>query len=619
MGGMGMGGGAFVNFASLQTRMFQSVMLSNLIRVVITDADWDLASNMAAMGGGGGGLGGGGMGGLGGGGLGGGGMGGLGGGGMGGGNAQPVKGDPTKDQMFYYDAAIAQVFRAPSKRTTRLPSPYKRKGDEGAPAGAAPGGPPGGGLGLNRGNDNGSALANNSNKNNNNSGANKADNGTMVASKDKDIQDPTTFWNDAISKNGTDNSLTLAAVDFLTQHGKSDHAAALLKAALRNSVSPRPWMYEALALSLEMSNGSPEEIEQALLSVADLKPGKSDGLLTAAKAMAKHSKWQKAVEFCKKSSELNPQNPQPYLDALGYAQSAKDTAAMAWAAGNLLAHDWPVTEVDIHGQARQAAEKLATALSQDGRGAEASKLLQGFDAQTRRDLVVKLTYQGEAELELEATDPTGSSCSTLARQSVGGGSLITETAGRAKKFSVAEAFPGQYTFTVRRVWGRPTGNKATLEIIENQGTADERIERTTVTLDDESTLSFDLKAGRRQAPAVLASPETFRTLVNEQRINKAAGNSTQLDHLASPVVMGGEGKVRAVQGAKAITARNAEMEKLALLGQTDVDLPTQGGVGLATSTRATANGKNLSIKVTPIFVKQNVAGSKLPVIPGSGS
>jgi len=431
-------------------------------------------------------------------------------------------------------------------------------------------------------------------------------------------QDPVNFWTDAIQQHGIDSSFTLASVEFLVNNGKADYAAGLLKVVLRQTTQARPWMYDALALALEMSNGSPDEIEQALLSGADLKPGKADGLLHAAKAMAKHSKWQKALEYCHKSAAINAENPQAYLEALSFAQSAKDVSAMTWAAGNLLSRDWPVSEVDLHGQARQAAEKLATVLSQDGRGTDAAKMMQGFDANARRDLVVKLTYQGEAELDLEAMDPTGSSCSTLAKQSVGGGSMIIDS-NRAKTFSVAEAFPGQYTFTVRRIWGRPTGNKATLEIIQNQGTADERIERSTVTLDDESTLTLDLKQGRRQSPAQLASADAFRALVREHRMGQAMNGSSELDIVATPVVLGGEGKVQTVQGVKSFTAKSAEMDKLALLGHTEVDLPSHGGVGMATSVRATADGKNVTMKVQPIFMKQNVSENTLPVIPGSGS
>ncbi|MFT3879395.1 MAG: hypothetical protein QM703_07025 [Gemmatales bacterium] len=100
---------------------------------------------------------------------------------------------------------------------------------------------------------------------------------------------------------------------------------------------------------------------------------------------------------------------------------------------------------------------------------------------------------------------------------------------------------------------------------------------------------------------------------------QALNNSSQLDIVATPAVVGGEGKVQTVQGLKSFTVKSAEMDKLALLGRTEVDLPAHGGVGMATSIRTSADGKNVSMKMQPIFVKQNVSGNTLPIIPGSGS
>ncbi|HMP17907.1 MAG TPA: hypothetical protein PKD72_12845, partial [Gemmatales bacterium] len=144
-----------------------------------------------------------------------------------------------------------------------------------------------------------------------------------------------------------------------------------------------------------------------------------------------------------------------------------------------------------------------------------------------------------------------------------------------------------------------------------------RIERTTVELDDAAVVSLELKEGRRQTPAAVASPAVFRQMVQARRLSQLAGN--QLDTLATPVVLGNQGNLQALPGVKAVTAKAVEMEKLALLGQTNVVLPEQGGVGLAASIRTTADGKNTLVKVEPIFVKQNVTTTKLPVIPGSGS
>src|SRR5207237_1418150 len=77
--------------------------------------------------------------------------------------------------------------------------------------------------------------------------------------------------------------------------------------------------------------------------------------------------------------------------------------------------------------------------------------------------------------DLYVAEPTGSVCSPLARQTVGGGTLIGDTLSNptGETYVAAQAFPGEYTITVERVWGRPLGGKAQLKSILNQGPEDD--------------------------------------------------------------------------------------------------------------------------------------------------
>jgi hypothetical protein len=247
--------------------------------------------------------------------------------------------------------------------------------------------------------------------------------------------------------------------------------------------------------------------------------------------------------------------------------------------------------------------------------------MQGLAVHNQRDLVVKLTWQGEADLDLEATDPTGSACNNLKCQSVGGCTLFSDlNAGQhSELYSVAEGFPGQYKLTVRRVWGRPTGNKATLEIVQNKGTADERIQRETLTLDEEAGFTVNLTQGRRTESASITSPETLRQLALEHRqTKKSTSGLSQLENLATPVALGRDGKVQSIQGMAGIKARSEEAQRQSLIGQTEVNLPQAGGVGVAASIRTSADGRSTILKIDPIFIKKDVVEKTLPIIPGSG-
>src|SRR5688572_22644070 len=171
--------------------------------------------------------------------------------------------------------------------------------------------------------------------------------------------DPTKIWQKALSDGPGDPGLIIATADFLFENEKYDHAAEFLKANLRLGIVVRPWVYEALALALEASGGSPEEIRRARLSAVALDPKDAQGFLSAARALAEHKEYDRALSFCRQAAELEPNLPVAYAQALAYARQGKDGKAMEWAAGRLLGQDWPVDNAGLHKQAQSSVEALA--------------------------------------------------------------------------------------------------------------------------------------------------------------------------------------------------------------------------------------------------------------------
>src|SRR5207248_8665326 len=106
------------------------------------------------------------------------------------------------------------------------------------------------------------------------------------------------IWQDALAKGLDDPGLIIATADFLVEHGKYDHAAEFLKANLRQGIVSRPWVYEALAVALQLSKGSVEEIERAQLSVVDLEPRDARGYLRAPTGTADNKRWDGALACC---------------------------------------------------------------------------------------------------------------------------------------------------------------------------------------------------------------------------------------------------------------------------------------------------------------------------------
>jgi len=305
--------------------------------------------------------------------------------------------------------------------------------------------------------------------------------------------------------------LIIATADFLALHGKFDHAGELLKADLRQGIVVKPWVYQSLAVALRESNGSPEEIERAEMSVADLEPLDAQGFLQAARALAHDKHYNQALAFCRQAALLEPNVPYPYRDALGYAELARDSKAMEWAAGALLQQDWPVNNQELRDKAIQKLEALARALEKAGRTEEGQRLRDVAAARQRRDLVIKLVWQGEADLDLKVQEPTGSTCWVLNRQTVGGGTLIGNSlTDTSETYLAAQAFPGEYQISVERIWGRTLGDKAQIRVIRHQGTRNqtEKLYTVWVKSNKSEPIKIALEGGRRTQAASVPPPSS---------------------------------------------------------------------------------------------------------------
>src|SRR5207244_5035814 len=118
--------------------------------------------------------------------------------------------------------------------------------------------------------------------------------------------DPTKVWNEALGKGGVDAGMVVATADFLFEAGQFQHAAEFLKANLRAGIVVRPWVYESLAVALEASGGDPDEIRRARLSAVALDPKDAQGFLQAARTMAEHKQYDRALAFCRQAALLEP-------------------------------------------------------------------------------------------------------------------------------------------------------------------------------------------------------------------------------------------------------------------------------------------------------------------------
>jgi tetratricopeptide (TPR) repeat protein len=326
--------------------------------------------------------------------------------------------------------------------------------------------------------------------------------------------DPKSIWQDALAKSQQEPGMIIATADFLAMNGKWDHAAEFLKADLRQGIVVEPWVYKSLAVALRAAGATPEEIERVEVSCADLQPTDANGYLEAARALAQDKRYGLALAFCRQAALLQPNVPHPYADAVGYAELARDAAAMEWAASHLLSQDWPVGNKELQARGVQKVQALARILDQADRKERADRLRAVLAATRRRDLVIKLAYEGDADLDLKVSEPTGTVCSALNRQTVGGGTLLGDSLAEPNReaYVASEAFPGAYVVTLERVWGRPLGDKAQLRVIRHQGTPQETEELMTVEMRGSrisTPVTVRLDDGRRKHVASVPPPASY--------------------------------------------------------------------------------------------------------------
>ena len=269
-----------------------------------------------------------------------------------------------------------------------------------------------------------------------------------VAMRKKLGNDPKQMWNAAIAQTDVDAGLIVAAAEFLMEMDEYQHAAEVLKGALRKGLATDDWVHESLAVALAATKqGDSIEIERAAVSGIDLDTTDSKAYLKAAKAEADLKNHAQAIAFCKRAAECAPDQPVAYANALAYAEVGKDmqTDAVVWAAKGLLQKEWNTTDgINYHDQVKARLPRLIE--NAEKAGQKVDDLRKTMNEQTQRDLVIELLWQGAADLDLTVAEPNGSICSATQKRTTGGGVLksdiLEQGSDRSEQYVAALAFKG---------------------------------------------------------------------------------------------------------------------------------------------------------------------------------
>jgi hypothetical protein len=257
---------------------------------------------------------------------------------------------------------------------------------------------------------------------------------------------------------------------------KFDHVVGLIEGALRNG-QPQPWMYQALSLALTAAKAPSDQIERALMSAVDFAGSDTTQLAYIAHYMARNRLDARALKIFRQVADLEPTRPEPYVHGLAIAQRLDDREAMEWAILGVLSQAWPKNQEHIERDAANQAKALLDRLHKEGRTSEAQALRAKINAALERDLVVQVSWTGQADLDISMQEPTGTTCSFRNPRTTAGGVMLGDSfAGQASAASrkagdgytetyvCSKAFAGRYQMLVRKVWGEVTANQVKVKV-----------------------------------------------------------------------------------------------------------------------------------------------------------
>ncbi|KAA5547347.1 VWA domain-containing protein [Roseiconus nitratireducens] len=321
-----------------------------------------------------------------------------------------------------------------------------------------------------------------------------------------------------------------AAVDWFAQ--SRDVIAEAIRAG-----HVQPWMYQAYAIALTATGAPVEEVERALLSAVDFAES-PDTVLHVAARLEDIGSHAAALRLCKRVSDLDPSRREPYVIGLRLAEQLDDPGAMTWACEGVLSQAWPDKYKPVVDKAKLLARSTYAELMEAGRTEEAAEFGQALKMAAAHDVVVRVSWTGDADIDLAVEEPGGTVCSMENRSTAGGGTLLADAYpgyGEDSSGTVSETylcprgFSGQYRLLVRKVWGEVSTGNVTVEIVTDAGRPEQNFIRKEIPLTEKDALCvFQVKNGKRKeklGEAQLAHLRDVQRDMNQQVLGQFVGGN----------------------------------------------------------------------------------------------
>ena len=308
---------------------------------------------------------------------------------------------------------------------------------------------------------------------------------------------------------------------------RPEQVTALIQAALRAGV-PQPWMYESLGIAMELAGQSKKEIERAIMSAADFSTSATE-LLYIAQYLSRVGFDQRALGLYQQVVRMDSMCQEAYLLGLRAAQRSDNIEGIQWATVGILSQAWPKEQSAAPKVAYRVANATLEQLGKEGRNKEREDYQGRLQAAFARDCIVRISWTGDADVDLFVEEPAGAICSSTTPRTTGGGLMLGDgtanqkdgpDTGLVETYICPRGFAGTYRARVHRVWGEVAAGKVTVEILTNFGTDQFQRQQQQVDLGkNDAVVIFDLEKGHRKKP--LEAEKLARAVRRQQQIGHA--------------------------------------------------------------------------------------------------
>ena len=316
----------------------------------------------------------------------------------------------------------------------------------------------------------------------------------------------------------------------LMKQKKTEEVVGLIFGALKNNQS-QVWMFEALVLAMQIENRPKSEIERVLMSTVDLSDNEQDAFI-AADYMVKSGMEKRAIRLLQDISASNGNRPEPFVLGLKAAQRINDVEGIKWATVGILSQAWPKHR-EVVDQARFACKALQLELQKQGRMEELAEYGKAIEGALHRDCIVKVSWTGEADLDIFIEEPGGTVCSRYVPRTSAGGIMMgdeftkkNQQGETAEYYVLPKGFSGDYRLGIRKIWGKVAAGKITVAIYTNFKSDKMASEQRQLDLHEKGNMvKFTLTEGRLEKPL---EEHAIQTIAEEQFITNRRVLAQQL-------------------------------------------------------------------------------------------